>query len=295
MVDGSIGDRLLDERFDRRLKQRVTANHLCKSLCFETVEEYEIEECDKEYLVFLNGLTNGVDSSDEKVDANLEDFGHCTNDNATSPCDWSDKEVDPVYRMFFQHLIEEGKAYKLEIPSVNGMKVYVKYEEQEHEQEQSSLKSDQNRKRPGTTRILRSASKKMEIESAAKESPVPVFEKEVNLDCAESISHGVDGNSSTIPGTLRSAKHLSLSDSDSDVLDEDYKTFLTDFFYDDDHRLIYMPVDGRSIVYEDDESTSDSEVVMVDTDQCKRRRGSFGRKYSRSSVSISNSGAMISL
>ncbi|XP_038899188.1 uncharacterized protein LOC120086550 [Benincasa hispida] len=285
MVDGSTGDHLLDQR----LNQRVTANYICKSLCHETVDEYEIEDCDKDYLTFLNGWTNRVDSSDVDVNAKLEDFRDYTDDNATLLFNWSDKEVDPVYRMFVQHLTEDGKAYKLEIPSVNGMKVYVKYEEREQEekQEQSSPKNNHNRKRAGTTRILRSASKKKEIERPAKESPVPLFEKVFNLDCAKSISHGADGNSSTIPGTdLRSAKHLSQSDSDSNLIDEDYKTFLTDFFYDDDHRLIYMPVDSRSIVYEEDESTSDSELVMVDTGRCKQSRDSFGRTYSYSTMDV---------
>lgn len=263
-----------DHRLDRSL---------CQSFCHGIVEGVSgVEECDKDYLNFLNDLTYGVDSNDENVDAYLED-----GDNSTSHFNWSDKKVDPVYRMFFHHLIGDGKAYKLEIPSVNGMKVYaVKYEEQE--QEQSSL----NRKRPGTTRILRSDSKRMKIESQPKKSPVFSFEKEFNVDCAKSI----DGNSSTIPGTLpRSAKHLFQSNSDSNLIDEDYKTFLNDSFYDDDHTLTYTPVDGRSIVYEDGESISDSEVLMFETDPCKQNRRSFGRKYSCFTVSISNSGAMISL
>uniref|UniRef100_A0A9I9D4J2 Uncharacterized protein n=1 Tax=Cucumis melo TaxID=3656 RepID=A0A9I9D4J2_CUCME len=278
MVDGSTGNHLPHDRWDRTL---------CQILCHRTVEEESgMEECDKDYLNFLNDLTYSVDSNDENVDACLED-GY----NSTSHFNWSDKKVDPVYRMFFHHLIGDGKAYKLEIPSVNGMEVYVlKYEEQEQEQEkeQSSL----NRKRPGTTRILRSDSKKMKIESPPKESPVSSFEKEFKVDCAKSV----DGNSSTIPGTRpHSAKHLSQSNSDSNLIDEDYKTFLTDSFYDDDHTLTYTPVDGRSIVYEDGESISDSEVLMFETDPCKQNRRSFGRKYSCSTVDVDSGKCLQSL
>lgn len=281
MVAGST------ERLDRRLKRRVVSNQICENFFRKIGKKDEVEEIDVEYQKFLNNIPEFVDCTDENVEAKIEDFGNCNDHDGTS---WSDKKVDPVYKMFFQHLTEEGKAYKLEIPSVNGMKVYVKYEEQEQEQEQSSLKNDQNRKSPGTTRILSSRPKKKDIESPTKENLVPLFQEEFSLECAKAISHGVNGNSSTMPNTglLQSAKHFSQSDSDSDMMDEDYKTYLTDVLYDGE-RLIYMPVDGRSFVCEDEdhESTSDSEVVMMDTDPCKPSQASFGRKYFRPTVSIS--------
>ncbi|XP_023523227.1 uncharacterized protein LOC111787485 isoform X2 [Cucurbita pepo subsp. pepo] len=279
MVNGSTVDHSLDVRLDRRLKRRLVSNRQYKNYCCKTSKKNELEEFDAEYRKFLDNLPKFVDSSEEIVEAKPQDFGRDNDDNGTSRCKWLVDEVDPVYEMFFQHLIQEGKAYKLEIPSVNGMKVYVKYEEDE----KSSPKKDQNSKKPGTIRTLTSASRKDEIASTDKESPAPLFEEEFGLDCAKPISNGVNGNSSTMLGTglLSSAKRLSLSDSDSDNMDEDYKTFLTDFLY-DDRRYQLMPPDGRRFVYEQDGSISKSEVVMMNTDKCKRSSARFGRKYLRS-------------
>lgn len=283
MVNGSTVDHSLDVRLDRRLKRRLVSNRQYKNYCCKTSKKHELEEFDAEYRKFLDNLPMFVDSSEEIVEAKPQDFGRDNDDNGTSRCKWLVNEVDPVYEMFFQHLIEEGKAYKLEIPSVDGMKVYVKYEEDE----KSSPKKDQNSKKPGTIRTLTSASRKDEIASTDKESPVPLFEEEFSLDCAKPISNGVNGNSSTMLGTglLSSAKRLSLSDSDSDNMDEDYKTFLTDFLY-DDRRYQLMPPDGRRFVYEHDGSISKSEVVKMNTDSCKRSSARFGRKYLRSAMDI---------
>lgn len=293
MVNGCTGDhRKLDVRLARRLNRRIVSSQQCKSFSRDNVDNDGLEECDEEYRKFLNSLPEFGNCIDENVEDKLEDFGNYIDDNGISRCNWSDEKDDPVYKIFFQHLTKEGKSFKLEIPSVNGKKVYVKYEEDE----QSSPKNDQNSQKLGTTRILRSASKK-EIESPAKESLVPLSQEEFSLDCAKTISHGVNENSSTMPGSglLHSTKHLSLSDSDSDLLDEDYRTFLTDFLCDDGQRLMYMPVDGRPFVYEEDESIADSEVVLMDTDPCTPVHDAFGRKYFRPTVSISNSGALISM
>lgn len=332
MVDAITAGDSLDARLDRRLKRRVVANKKRKSSYRRTAKrnarEGGCDLVDGEYWVFLNSLPEFVEDSDGIVEAKPVDFGHHDNDNdngGPSRCEWLDGDVDPIYMTFFQHLTKEGKSYKLEIPSVNGRKVYVKYEEEDHlfGGPRSSLKNDRKQLNTGTTRILRSASRKEKIESPeksfkvfghekkpleglnafsrgiknsplsgspAKESMVPLVEEEFNLDCAKPISPGLNRLSNTKTGTglLRSAEHPSLSDSKSDMIDEDYKTFLTYFLYDDDdhHRLAYMPVDGRSIVYEDDESTSDSEVVVMVTDPCKPARASFRGKSFHAAVSI---------
>lgn len=318
----------LDARLDRRLKRRVVANQRCKRSCRKIAKKHVKEGgCgleDEDYWEFLNSLPEFVEDSGGIVEAKVVDFGRNNNDNGTlSRCEWLDGDVDPVYKMFFEHLTKEGKSYKLEVPSVNGMEVCVKYEEEEHLSDgpQSSLKNYQKGQKTGTIRVLRSASRKSKIESTekscevfghekkpkglnafsraiedsplsdspAKESMVPLVEEKLNLDCAKPISPGLNSSSNTmtVTGLLRSAKCPSLLDSKSDVIDEDYKIFLTDFLYDDyDHRLVYTPVDGRSVVYEDEESTSDSEVVMMDTNPCKPGHASFRGKSFHTAVSI---------
>ncbi|KAK3016028.1 hypothetical protein RJ639_005288 [Escallonia herrerae] len=128
------------------------------------------------------------------------------------------------------------------------------------------LRSDKKGSKIGGKKDLRTVENGDQVE---KQKNVGSTEKHLRCEPSSHVSHGINGCLSRQPSLLREhapapQREYNLAD---DTVDSSYRWFLKNMQKEGDH-FVLVRSDGKRIVYEEDdqESSSDSEVLMMDND-----------------------------
>ncbi|KAK2991606.1 hypothetical protein RJ640_014091 [Escallonia rubra] len=241
----------------------------------EVVENFKSggRTVDEDYMYFLKcvlegnelrWLAEGEESSDEE----------------------SDGDIDPDCKVFIDNLLEDGKSYLLRIVNDDGTEEFIKYEAEDEPDEECASESSgelwhgkkaESREVRKDFRDVKSADKadkagkerrdgergspsRRELRSDKKGKKIGV-----KKDFCNSRSIGEDEKPSLLcehaPPPQREY------DSADDTADSSYRWFLKNMQKEGDH-FVLVRSDGKRLVYEEDdrESSSDSEVLVMDND-----------------------------
>lgn len=286
-----------DDRYKRRLKRNKSdtksfAINKCKQCLKEALKNGQAHYgvIDDEYYAYLCQF--GV-SSESRSSVWAEDNSGDDRDQRVPKDDNGEDDTDPQYSMFLENLRKSGKSRALEVVNANGISEFIKYETLGGSDDECGLqistkfRNITEGKKIDTMKHSTNVSNEEKIESTKDSRNVQnsdqvdqqrisgsvegnrrdsVVGKYFRAQCTDHVSHGTKGS---LNKELHREDNLisepqSICDTENNMIDPCYQLFLNCREKEGNGAVFVMNTGQRLKYGEDDESSSDTEIIVMD-------------------------------